>query len=68
MFPYNFTLDMKFVAIFIRPVVFAAFNHRNDDSQRLQAQKDSLQNNLDNSYKPGFGEFINGIRIYHGKL
>ena len=68
MFPYRITLDMKFVAIFIRPIGFAPFNQRNDDSQRLQAQNDSLQNKLVNSYKPGFGEFINGIQIYHGKL
>ena len=40
-----------------------------DQSTRsLQSQIDSLQRKLDNSYKPGLGEFMLGIQVHHAKL
>ena len=36
--------------------------------ERLQAQIDSLQRKLDNSYRPGLGEFMSGIQVHHAKL
>ncbi len=38
------------------------------NSSALQARIDSLQNKIDNSYKPGFGEFMSSIQIHHNKL
>lgn len=38
------------------------------DKADLQAQVDSLQRKIDNSYRPGLGEFMSGIQVHHAKL
>ena len=38
------------------------------DNSALQAQVDRLQKQVDNSYKPGLGEFMSGIQVHHAKL
>lgn len=38
------------------------------DVSSLQTQIDSLQHKLDNSYRPGLGEFMSGIQVHHAKL
>ena len=38
------------------------------DRADLQAQVDSLQRKIDNSYRPGLGEFMSGIQVHHAKL
>jgi hypothetical protein len=38
------------------------------DNTTLQAQVDSLQRRLSNSYIPGLGEFMSGIQVHHEKL
>lgn len=38
------------------------------DSSRLEARIDSLQQQINNAYKPGFGEFMSGIQMHHAKL
>jgi hypothetical protein len=37
-------------------------------SKKLQAEIDSLRQQLDSTYKPGFGEFMSGIQVHHEKL
>ena len=39
-----------------------------DDIDVLQERIDSLQQKLDNAYKPGLGEFMSGIQVHHAKL
>lgn len=39
-----------------------------DNGQFLQRQIDSLQQKLDDSYRPGLGEFMSGIQMHHAKL
>lgn len=34
----------------------------------LEKKIDSLQNIIDHSYKPGFGEFMSSIQVHHAKL
>ncbi len=34
----------------------------------MRRQIDSLRQNLDNTYKPGLGEFMSGIQVHHAKL
>lgn len=34
----------------------------------LQSQVDSLEKQLADTYKPGFGEFMSGILVHHAKL
>lgn len=38
------------------------------DTGNLQARIDSLQRKVDNSYRPGLGEFMSGIQVHHAKL
>jgi hypothetical protein len=38
------------------------------DNAALQAQVDSLQRRISNSYTPGLGEFMSGIQVHHEKL
>jgi len=39
-----------------------------NDTDVLQARIDSLQQRLDDAYKPGLGEFMSGIQVHHAKL
>lgn len=56
--------------LFIIPIILILFacNPSNNNSQALQSQLDSLNLKLDNSYKPGFGEFMSTIQVHHNKL
>src|ERR1700761_5003134 len=55
-----------FIALFAL-TIFASCS-QNDNSQQLQAKVDSLQQKLNNTYKPGLGEFMLGIQEHHAKL
>jgi hypothetical protein len=46
----------------------SACNHSGQDRGTLQAQIDSLKKKLNNTYKPGLGEFMSGIQVHHAKL
>ena len=43
-------------------------NQPDDNIMDMQNEIDSLQKQLDETYKPGFGEFMSGIQIHHAKL
>jgi hypothetical protein len=58
---------MKIIAIGLLFTVTAC-NHPNPGVTSMQTQIDSLQRQLNNSYKPGLGEFMMGIQVHHGKL
>jgi hypothetical protein len=59
---------------FIFPIVLAgslalvSCGQPGPDNTSLQAQVDSLQRRLSNSYIPGLGEFMSGIQVHHEKL
>jgi hypothetical protein len=59
---------MKFLFFPLLLIILAACNQPKDNSKQLQVQIDGLQSALDNSYKPGFGEFMGGIQMHHAKL
>jgi hypothetical protein len=59
---------MKYIAMLFPLLILTACNQQTDNAKQLQAQIDSLQSKLDNSYKPGFGEFMSGIQVHHAKL
>ena len=46
----------------------SACNRSESNVQQLQTTVDRLQNELNNSYKPGFGEFMGSIQVHHAKL
>mgnify|MGYP001552748913 CR=1 FL=1 len=56
--------------IFFLMIVLAFFscNQSAPDHQILQNKIDSLQVKIDNSYKPGLGEFMSEIQMHHAKL
>lgn len=39
-----------------------------DNSAKLQSQVEELQAQLENTYKPGLGEFMSSIQVHHAKL
>jgi nitrate reductase beta subunit len=54
-------------AIFILSI-FMICSCGNSENKKLQSRIDSLEKKLDNTYKPGFGEFMSSIQIHHNKL
>lgn len=51
-------------------IVISSFSCNQSSSNNLALQKkiDSLQTEINNSYKPGLGEFMSEIQIHHAKL
>ena len=48
-------------------LIFSCSNE-NKEVQKMQTTIDSLQKQLHETYKPGFGEFMSGIQMHHAKL
>ncbi len=59
---------MKHLFIHIILFTLLSCNQQTDNTVILQHHIDSLQNKLNNSYKPGFGEFMSSIQAHHSKL
>lgn len=51
----------QFILIVLTTTLFACNNHRADKEQELQQK-------LNSSYNPGFGDFMNSIQVHHAKL
>lgn len=49
-------------------VVLLSCNRSTKDTTILKNRIDSLQTMVNNSYKPGLGEFMSDIQIHHAKL
>lgn len=58
---------MRILSLFILVSLCASCGQQSD-TQKLQAQVDSLQKKLNSTYKPGLGEFMLGIQQHHAKL
>lgn len=48
--------------------LFASCNNQTNENQQLRVRIDSLQQKLNDTYKPGLGEFMLGIQLHHAKL
>jgi len=59
---------MKNLFILFIIVFFFSCKQSSTDTAVLQKRMDSLQNEINNSYKPGLGEFMSQIQIHHAKL
>ncbi|MEO6330755.1 MAG: hypothetical protein ABIO55_17605 [Ginsengibacter sp.] len=59
---------MKYIILLILIPALFACNSQTGNNQLLQIKVDSLQLKLDNTYKPGFGEFMSSIQVHHAKL
>jgi len=56
------------VRLLFFPFVFAVSCQPVADTHSMQIQIDSLKQQLHNTYKPGFGEFMSSIQVHHAKL
>ena len=59
---------MKLYFFVMAMVIIASCQQPNNQSGEMQTSIDSLQKKLDETYKPGFGEFMSGIQLHHAKL
>lgn len=59
---------MRPIILIIIVTGLSSCNQQTDQTQVLQKQIDSLQHELLNTYKLGFGEFMSGIQVHHNKL
>jgi hypothetical protein len=59
---------MKILSLIVFALIITSCNQQNDQAQKMQATIDSLQKKVDESYRPGFGEFMSGIQTHHAKL
>jgi len=59
---------MKQISILLLLFWLSACNQQTGNTQTLQNRVDSLESELANTYKPGFGEFMSSIQIHHDKL
>jgi len=58
----------KFVTLLPVLCILVACNPQNNQASQMQSKIDSLQEQLDKTYKPGLGEFMTGIQLHHAKL
>jgi hypothetical protein len=59
---------MKLPALVVSISLIISCNQQDDKIEKMQATIDSLQKQLNGTYKPGFGEFMSGIQTHHAKL
>ena len=54
--------------LFAAGIILFSCNRQSSNTAILNKKIDSLQTQLNNSYKPGLGEFMSQIQIHHAKL
>jgi len=59
---------MKIFGFFLALFLLQACRQHANDRSEMNSKMDSLQKQLDESYKPGLGEFMTGIQVHHAKL
>ena len=59
---------MKPTICFLSLVLLLNYSCGNSENNKLVSRIDSLEKKLNNTYKPGFGEFMSNIQIHHAKL
>ncbi|MFK5889734.1 MAG: hypothetical protein QM486_03255 [Flavobacteriaceae bacterium] len=60
---------MKIVTLFMLSLGFISCNQSsNSNTQKLQNRINSLEKQIAQSYKPGFGELMGNIQTHHAKL
>lgn len=59
---------MKYILPFLLISGLLSCNQKAGDLQTLQNRIDSLELNIGEAYKPGFGDFMGTIQLHHNKL
>jgi hypothetical protein len=62
------TVADKFLVVVPFLCIILACNPQNNQVGQIQSKIDSLQKQLDKTYRPGLGEFMSGIQLHHAKL
>ena len=65
---FNTLSNMKYTIALAAAFAFASCVRQRNSAPQLQAQIDSLRHELENMYKPGFGEFMTSIQVHHSRL
>src|SRR6476660_7243856 len=66
---YSFaSVTCKFLILLPPLYILIACNQPNKQLSQMQSKTDSLEKQLDKTYKPGLGEFMTGIQLHHAKL
>lgn len=58
----------KFLVLLPILSMFIACTEQTQKVQQMQSRIDSLEKQLNKTYKPGLGEFMTGIQLHHAKL
>jgi hypothetical protein len=61
-------MKIKPIFIVLSLTVLTACSESGDGSKYLQAQVDSLKQQVARAYRPGLGEFMMGIQVHHAKI
>ena len=59
---------MKNIIFYLIAITSFSCNQPSSNNIALQKKIDSLQTEVNNSYKPGLGEFMSQIQMHHAKL
>ncbi len=59
---------MKYILAFIIFIFILSCKDKSGQTGKLRIKIDSLENIIENSYKPGFGEFMSSVQTHHAKL
>src|SRR5580765_2994616 len=58
----------KFLILLPILCILIGCNQSSNRLSQMQSKTDSLEKQLDKTYKPGLGEFMTGIQLHHAKL
>jgi hypothetical protein len=59
---------MKYLLLFILIGLLFSCNNQDKEYQKLQSKIELLQTQLNDTYKPGFGDLMTSIQNHHAKL
>jgi hypothetical protein len=59
---------MKRLLLLFTAITLFSCTHPAQNTELLQNRIDSLESQLANNYKPGFGEFMSSVQAHHAKL
>jgi len=59
---------MKITLTIVLLIIFISCKQKDNSILEMKLKIDSLENKLNEIYKPGLGEFMTGIQMHHAKL
>ena len=62
------SVTCKFLGLVPILLILLSCNQQSSQVNQMQSKIDSLEKQLNKTYKPGLGEFMTGIQLHHAKL